>query len=111
MTGADALVVPDCQHELSVVPLLAMALRKAVLASRDQRAEWFVEDRTTWQFTPGSAIELAYLLTRALEQPKQVLELTATAADYVRTHHSIRTLVADLLVCYSQAAAKPARGD
>jgi glycosyltransferase involved in cell wall biosynthesis len=105
LPGADALVVPTCQHELSVAPLLAMALRKLVLTSRDQQAEWFVEDRTTWQFTPGSAVELAYLLTRAMEQPKQVLELTAMAADYLRAHHTIRTLVAELTSCYAQALA------
>lgn len=105
LPGADALVVPTCQHDLSVVPLLAMALRKVVLTSRDQPAEWFVEDRTTWQFTPGSAVELAYLLTRAIEQPKQVLELTATAAVYVREHHTVRALVAALNSCYAEAVA------
>ncbi len=102
LPDADALVLPACQQELSVVPLLAMATRKIVIASRDQLAEWFIEDRTAWQFTPGSAVELSYLLERAMTQPKPALELTAAAADYVREHHTIRTLVTDLLSCYAE---------
>jgi glycosyltransferase involved in cell wall biosynthesis len=100
LPDADALVLPACQPELSVVPLFAMATRKIVIASRDQPAEWFIDGRTAWQFTPGSAAELSYLLERALTQPKPALELTAAAADYVREHHTIRTLVTDLLTCY-----------
>ena len=105
MPSADALVVPAGQRELSVAPLLAMALHKVVLSSRDQPAEWFSEDRTTWQFTPGSAVELAYLLSRAMEQPQQARVLTTSAAEYVQEHHAMRTLVEDLTSCYAHALA------
>jgi glycosyltransferase involved in cell wall biosynthesis len=96
----DACVVPAPQYELTIVPLLAMALGKLVIAARDQPAEWFLEDRTAWQFTPGSAVELAYLLVRAIEQPRRVEETGQRAAEYVRVHHSVRELVTTLTGLY-----------
>jgi glycosyltransferase involved in cell wall biosynthesis len=100
----DACVVPACQRELSLVPLLAMGLGKIVIASRDQLAEWFIEGQTCWQFTPGSAVELAYLLTRAIEQPKHAQELSQTASAHVRAHHSVHQMIADLLALYDLAS-------
>ena len=70
------------------------------VASRDQPAQWFIEGQTAWQFTPGSAVELAYLLTRAADQPQHVQETTATAATYFDTHHSIGALLARLAALY-----------
>ena len=105
----DACIVPARQTELSIVPLLAMGLGKIVIASRDQLAEWFIEDRTAWQFTPGSAVELAYLLTRAIEQPRAARELTAAAGEYVRTHHAVRDMVESLRALY-QALARERNG-
>jgi len=96
----DVCVVPARQPEPSLAPLLAMALGKTVIASRDQFDDWFIEDRTAWQFTPGSAVELAYLLARAIEQPKHVRELSATAAEYVRDHHAVHQLISRLLALY-----------
>ncbi len=98
--GADVCVVAAEQRELWLAPLLAMGMGKVVIASRDQPAEWFVEDRTAWQFTPGSAAELAYLLARAAEQPKLAGELGEKAAEYVRRHHAVGEAVARLLGVY-----------
>jgi hypothetical protein len=98
----DACVVPGPQRELSIVPLLAMALGKVVIAARDQLGEWFIEDQTAWQFTPGSAVELAYLLSRAIEHPKRAHDLGLAAAEYVRAHHSIRDMIAALQEVYTQ---------
>ncbi|MCK4340854.1 MAG: glycosyltransferase family 4 protein [Phycisphaerae bacterium] len=100
LAGADVCVVPDCQRELWLAPLLAMGLGKLVIASRDQLADWFIEGRTAWQFTPGSAVELAYLLTRAREQPKHVRETTESAGEYFHEHHSIGGLVEKLITLY-----------
>jgi len=105
LPDVDVCVVPACQRELSIVPLLAMGLGKIVIASRDQLAEWFVEDQTCWQFTAGSAVELAYLLARSLEQPKHAQELSATAREHVRAHHAVRELTTELLTLYAQAVA------
>jgi glycosyltransferase involved in cell wall biosynthesis len=106
----DACVVPGGQPELSIVPLLAMARGKLVVASRDQPAEWFVEDQTAWQFTPGSALELAYLLARALEQPQRAQELGQRAAAYVRTHYSVREMIEQLVALYDALLGRPGAG-
>ncbi|MEW6249504.1 MAG: glycosyltransferase [Planctomycetota bacterium] len=113
----DICVVPACEREISIPALLAMALGKVVIASRDQLADWFVEDRTAWLYTPGSVVELAYLLGRAIEQPHQADELRRSAAAYVRTQHSIGELVAELIGLYTSAlgeaapaAPRPERG-
>lgn len=97
---ADVIVVPSVQRDLWLAPLLAMGLGKVVIASRDQPAEWFVENKTAWQFTPGSVVELAYLLERALEHPKHARELSDQAAEYVRTHHALGEMVARLMSIY-----------
>jgi glycosyltransferase involved in cell wall biosynthesis len=96
----DVCVVPGRQHAIHVAPLLAMGLGRLVITSRDQLAEWFVEEGNCWQFTPGSVVELAYLLARASEQPKQVRQLGEQAADYVRAHHAMGDFVAGLCVIY-----------
>lgn len=111
----DVCVVPACQRELWLAPLLAMGLGKVVIASRDQPAPWYVEDRTAWQFTSGSAVELAYLLARAVEQPKHAEELGASAAEYVRAEHAVGDLIARLLDLYAlvaggEPAGSPAAG-
>ncbi|MGD8453685.1 MAG: glycosyltransferase family 4 protein [Phycisphaerae bacterium] len=100
MGGVDVYVVPARQAELSLAPLLAMALGKTVLASRDQVAEWFVDDRTCWQFTPGSAVELAYLLSRAVDGDRRVQRLGESATSYVREHHMCSAVLPDLLTAY-----------
>jgi glycosyltransferase involved in cell wall biosynthesis len=98
--GADVCVVPACQDELALAPLAAMALGRVVIASRDQIAEWFIEDRTAWQFTPGSAVELAYQLSRAAERHPDASALARSAAAYAREHHSITRLIAQLAELY-----------
>ncbi len=111
----DACVVPGPQGELSIVPLLAMALGKLVIAARGQPADWFVEDQTAWQFTPGSAVELAYLLARAVEQPQRGQELGRLAREYVGEHHSVGEMVQRLsglygLMCARRAEAAAGEG-
>jgi hypothetical protein len=101
LSGVDVCVVPACQRELWLAPLLAMGMGKLVIASRDQLAEWFVDQRTAWQFTPGSSLELAYLLTQAIEQPRRVRETTALAADYFYARHAVGDLIDRLRQVYS----------
>ena len=100
MRGADVCVVPARQQELSLAPLLAMACGKVVLSSRDQIAEWFIEPETTWQFTPGSAVELAYHLERVAAGHKQARELRRSAAAYAREHHAVGGLISKLVATY-----------
>jgi glycosyltransferase involved in cell wall biosynthesis len=100
MAGADILVVPTCQHDLALVPLLAMGLGKVVIASRDQVADWFIEDETSVQFTPGSAVELAYHVARTAASHPNVLAVARGAAQYVRQNHAITRLAAELAGLY-----------
>lgn len=104
----DVCVVPACQRELSIVPLLAMGLGKVVIASRDQLADWFVDGTTCWEFTPGSAVELAYLLTRAIEQPVVARELAARGPTYVRERHSLQHVLESLWAVYTEVADEAA---
>ncbi len=100
MAGADIFVVPNCQHELSLAPLLAMSLGKVVIASRDQVAEWFIEDETALLFTPGSAVELAYHITRTAGGHPNVRAVARGAARYVHQNHAITTLATELAGLY-----------
>jgi glycosyltransferase involved in cell wall biosynthesis len=102
LMGADVCVVPGCQRDLWLAPLLAMGLGRLVIAARDQIADWFIEDQTAWQFTPGSSVELAYLLTRAMEQPKHVRRITASAVDYFHAHHTVGGLVDAMHAAYAR---------
>jgi len=98
--GADMVVVPTCQYELSLAPLLAMALGKVVVTSRDQVADWFIEDETSLQFTPGSAAELADHVARTARAHPNVLAVARGASEYVRRHHAITVLAAELAALY-----------
>ena len=100
MAGADIYVVPTCQRELSLAPLLAMALGKVVVTSRDQVTDWFIEGETSLQFTPGSAVELAYHITRTADAHPNVLAMARGAAEYVRQHHAVTDLAAELAGLY-----------
>ena len=100
VAGTDILVVPACQHDLALAPLLAMAHGKVVIASRDQIAEWFIEDETSLQFTPGSAVELAYHVTRTATAHPSVMAVARAAAEYVRKHHTITRLAKEFDALY-----------
>lgn len=100
MAGADVFVVPSCQYELSLAPLLAMALGKVVIASRGQVADWLIEDETSLQFAPGSAVELARHLTRTAAAQPSVLALARGASEYVHRNHAITDLAAELAGLY-----------
>ncbi len=108
LPGADICVVPGCERVPSLAPLLAMGLSKLVIAARDQVCDWFIDERTAWQFTPGSAVELAYLLTRAIEHPEQAQQTATSAADYFDEHHSVGALVEHLIDQYCAVLALPA---
>lgn len=110
LAGTDVCVVPNCQQEISLAPLLAMAQRKVVISSRDQIAEWFVEDQTSWQFTPGSSVELAYHLSQAIEAGRPARALADSAFEYVREHHAASRLTENLISLYEQMLSSLARG-
>lgn len=104
LRGADVCVVPARQQELSLAPLLAMALAKTVIASSDQIAEWFVEDATAWMFSPGSPAELADLLTRADLHRDQAAQLGERARELVRERHKISRLTEETAAFYASVA-------
>lgn len=104
MAGIDVCVVPARQQELSLGPLMAMALAKTVVASRDQIAEWFVEDSTAWMFNPGSATELAECLARADSCRAEAELLGRQARDWVRQRHKMSRLIAETAAFYSSVA-------
>lgn len=87
--GADVLVLPAPETAPSLTPLLAMASGVYVVAALGQPAEWFVDGETALQFAPGSAKELAYQLTRVIEQRPGVRDLVESAAKYVRSMHAL----------------------
>ncbi len=103
INDVDVCVVPQCEREFWLAPLMAMGLGKVVLAARDQLGEWFVDQRTCWQFTPGSAVELAYLLGRVVEQPKHVEALSSSSAEHVRQRHTVSEMISGLCGVYHQA--------
>jgi glycosyltransferase involved in cell wall biosynthesis len=103
ISGADVCVVPTCQHDLALAPLLAMGLGKVVVASRDQVADWFIEDETTLQFTPGSAVELAYHVTRTAAGHPNVLAVARGASVYVRQNHAVTQTASELAWLYRAA--------
>ncbi len=107
LAGADVYVMPAREGELSLAPLQAMATGRLVIASRDQIADWFIEDQTAWQFSPGSAVELAYQLSRAARNDRQAEQLRASAARYVQAHHGIVRLANELLEMYTQVVTRP----
>ena len=108
LPGADVCVVPGPQRELWLTPLLAMGLGKLVIAARNQVAEWFIEGETAWQFTPRSSEELAYLLSRAIEQPRQLRQIQNSAREYFDAHHSVHELVNRLVAAYNAALTSAA---
>ena len=106
MSGVDVCVVPACQRDLTLAPLLAMGLGRVVIASRDQLADWFIEDQTCLQFAPGSAAELAQQVLRAAAAHPHVLAVARAAAQYVRQHHTITRLAAQLAHKYRQLSGR-----
>jgi glycosyltransferase involved in cell wall biosynthesis len=108
LRGADALVVPNCQHTLALAPLAAMARGTIVIASRDQLADWFIEDRTSWEFNPGSSVELAYHLSRVAQRHPHARALSRTAAAYVRSEHTITDQAERLAALYARLASAAA---
>lgn len=104
----DACILPGPQQELTLAPLMAMALGKPVIAAREQPVEWFVEDRTAWQFTPGSAVELAYLLGRLMDRPRQAGELGASASEFARQNHAVRDAITGLAAVYGRLTSSAA---
>ena len=105
MPGVDICVVSQREQELHLAPLLAMSLGKIVIASRDQEADWFQEDHTSLQFTPGSSVELAYHIMRTAEAYPNVLATARAAAAYVAEHHTIPNLATRLAGLYRRMTA------
>ncbi len=106
--GADILIVPGTERQMTGWPLLAMARRSLVLAPRTQLAEWFIEDRTCAGFDTADPTELTLLLTRALGRQNDLLRITASAADYVRQHHDPTAIAGQLAELYGSLAGRSA---
>ena len=101
MVGTDVFVAPARQRELSLAPLLAMSLGKVVITSRDQLGEWFVEDETALQFEPGSAVELAYHLSRVAAGMPTIRAMARNAANYVGSQNAVTALADELTRFYT----------
>lgn len=97
MTGADACIVPACQRELCLAPLLAMALGKVVIASRDQLADWFIEDETFVSFPPGSGEALAACVAQTAEGHPTHLAIARSAAAHARAEYGLDSLARNIL--------------
>ncbi len=104
MRGADVCVVPEREAELSLAPLLAMAMAKPVLAADDQLAEWYIDNQTAWLFKSGAAAELADLLQRVAAEPEAAAALGVRAKAHVTEHHRISRLTADMVEFYTGVA-------
>ncbi|MCG3129017.1 MAG: hypothetical protein CHACPFDD_03913 [Phycisphaerae bacterium] len=98
--GAAILVEPSATSDVSLAPILAMSLGRAVLASDDQRLEWFVPDATCRAFAAGSAASLADAIEWVAAQPDGALALGRAARQWVRAQLSITQLTADLAEFY-----------
>lgn len=102
MRGADVLVVPERQRELSLAPLLAMGMGKVVIASRNQIAEWFIDKQTAMLFTAGRDVELAQCIARVLDAQPDVRAMARSAAAYVREHHAISRVAEQMTALYDE---------
>ena len=111
ITGADACVVPAATTAVSLAPLVAMAHARIVVASRDQEADGFIEDRTCLQFEPGSAVELAFHLQRAAVGHRQVIAVARSAATYAREHYDMTWLLSRLAALYQDLAGRAPSGE
>lgn len=98
--GADVCLVPGCERELTLAPLLAMAMGKVVIASGDQLADWYVENKTAWLFKPGSPADLARLIERVQAEPDAAAALGESARSFVRERHTITGVAAELMEFY-----------
>ncbi len=98
--GADILIVPRVERQLSSWPLVAMARGALVLAPRQQAAEWFIEDETFAGFDLADASELTLLLTRALSGQKDLRRIAGQAARYVAARHDPAVIAAALAGLY-----------
>lgn len=104
MRGADVCVVPQREQELSLAPLLAMAMAKPVLAADDQLAEWYIDNQTAWLFKSGSPQELAERLQRVASEPQAAAALGARARAHVAEHYGISRLTTDMAEFYASVA-------
>lgn len=102
--GADILIVPRVERQLSSWPLVAMARGALVLAPRQQAAEWFIEDETFAGFDLADASELTLLLTRALSGQKDLRRIAGQAARYVAARHDPAAIAAALAGVYGGLA-------
>lgn len=92
MAAADVYVSPVSSGQVSLAPVLAMALARLVIVPSDEPSEWFADGGTVWRFDAGSAASLAECLARAARDPALRLAAGARARAYVRQHHAISAL-------------------
>lgn len=98
--GASLLIEPSGSTEVSLAPIMAMSLGRAVVASADQTLEWFVPQATCRAFAAGSAASLAESIEWAAARPAEAAALGGGAQRWVREQLSITRLTADLAEFY-----------
>jgi len=104
--GADCLVAPAAQEDISLAPLLAMSAARIVIACRGQHAEWFREGETSLQFERGALDELTDLIEQAAEGRPHALAVARSASAYVRREHSVPRLADRLIERYRALAER-----
>ncbi len=107
LAGIDALVVPTHAERMHLAPLSAMSLGKLVIASRDQRADWFIDHVTARLFAPDSAAELADALGFAAQASPQRDALRSSARAYIRSTHAVTRTAERLCGLYRGIARHP----
>ncbi|MFO0840485.1 MAG: glycosyltransferase [Phycisphaerae bacterium] len=108
LTGFDALVVATRSARIELAPLMAMAIGKLVIASRDQADEWFIDGVTARLFAPGDPRGLADELVRAAARDDQNAALRQSAQAYVRRSHAVSACAHRLCGVYRAISHPPA---
>jgi len=105
LLGADILVLPACERDISLAAPLAMSRGKIVIASRDQLPEWFIEDETALLFSEGDAEELAYHITRSAAGHPSIRAMGRAGSAYARQEFSLASRAAELAQLYRGACS------
>ena len=98
--AADVYISATASQTLDIRTLLAMANGSAVLAARDETADFIVDGQTALVFEQGNPAELTTKLVAMLDDPQAARDLAEAALAYVAEHHSPATSVAALVEIY-----------
>ncbi|HUX68240.1 MAG TPA: glycosyltransferase family 4 protein [Terriglobales bacterium] len=109
VAAADLFAMPSLQEGLGSAALLAMALRRPIVASSAGGIPELVADGATGLLVPaGDAIALAAACQRLLDHPALALRLVDQAESRVRQHHGAEPVAAATLAAY-RAVPPPRR--